>query len=85
MSFNPGRAAAMAGQELQELARIAFIGLDGFGREPALARKHRQPGLSRGLQVGSGGDQEFLHGTTRWRMIDPCPVKVSKGVNDGSD
>ena len=62
MSGDAGRAAAMAGEEMQELARVALIGLDGQRRQPALARQHLQPAFARRLEVGLGRDEEFLHG-----------------------
>ena len=33
---NAGRTAAMAGKKLEELARVALIGVEGQGSEPAL-------------------------------------------------
>src|SRR5690606_8406589 len=61
-----GRAAAMAGQELQELARVALVGLDGERRRPSLAGERSEPvGAGRG-EVGPGGNEEFLH-----RIPDP--------------
>jgi hypothetical protein len=59
---NARRAAAMSGQKMQELARVALIGLDGLRREPALMRQRLQPGLARRLEVGFRRDEEFLHG-----------------------
>jgi hypothetical protein len=51
----------MAGQELQELARVALIGLHRFRRQPPLVRQHLQPALPRRVEIGFGGYEEFLH------------------------
>jgi hypothetical protein len=55
------RAAAVTGQELQELTAVAFIGIDGQRRKPPLLGQHLQPCKPRRLEVGSGRDEEFLH------------------------
>ena len=57
----------MAGQELQELARIAFIGFDRQRRQPALTSKPLQPAFASGLEIRLGSDEEFLH----WQS-GPC-------------
>ena len=56
-----GWFADVAGQERQELTRIALIGLDGVVGEAALACKRRQPGLALGEQIGFGKCQDFGH------------------------
>src|SRR5690606_33648586 len=57
----PGRPAAVARHELQELARVALIRLYRVCGEPALARERRQPFGTGGLEVRLGGDEKFLH------------------------
>ena len=57
-----GRTAEMTGQEMQELARIALVGIEREGRQPALARQHLQPAFPGGLKVGFCRNQELLHG-----------------------
>ena len=52
----------MTRQEMQELACIALIGLDGKLGEPAFAGQCAQPSLARGGEVGAGRDEEFLRG-----------------------
>ncbi len=58
---NAGRTAAMPGQELQELARIALIGIDRQRRKPPFGGKRGEPVLTCLLQIGTRGDEEFFH------------------------
>jgi hypothetical protein len=62
----------MAGEELQELARVALIGIHRRGREATLAGKRLQPALAGRLQVGFCGDEEFLH----WQRVSDWNMAV---------
>ena len=55
------RPAIVACQELQELARVALVGLDRLGRQPPFLLQRREPVLARLLKVWSGRNEEFLH------------------------
>ncbi len=52
----------MAGEKLQELPRVALIGLDGQRRKPPLMRKCIEPDLPLGHQLFVGNDQDLVQG-----------------------
>jgi hypothetical protein len=55
------RAAQMAGQESEELARVALIGLERERGQAPFGAERAQPVLAGGDQVGTGIDEEFFH------------------------
>ncbi len=55
----------MPGQELEELPRVALIGVEGQGGEAPLKAKRLQPIDARVEKILTGGDKEFLHGGSR--------------------
>ena len=59
---NRRRAAEMPGEEGEELARVALIGLQRERGQPALVAQHGEPVRSSGDQVGTRIDEEFFHG-----------------------
>jgi hypothetical protein len=63
--LQPGRPAAMAGQELEELPRVALVSLDGEGGQAPFARQHAQPRIAGVHQIGLRGDEKFLHGRSK--------------------
>ena len=58
---DPGRRTEMAGQEAQELAGVAFIGLQRVGGKASLPGKVFEPFRPSLEKVGSGDRQYFAH------------------------
>ena len=56
------RMAEMAGEEMQELASVALVGLDRVSGEPPLLFQRRQPFGPRAGEIGRGGHEEFGKG-----------------------
>ncbi len=52
----------MAGEEGEELARIALIGLDGLGRKAPFAGNRSEPILPQPRQFIVGDNEKFVHG-----------------------